>query len=94
MTINLSVRERAALKVLVEAGGAMLCSRIPGGDGRDAFGDVIPGMTVYLRLEKMGLLFFTEEEPLDLPGEPLDGFTFTPEVYITDEGRALLAAAR
>lgn len=70
----------------------MLETRIPDVSGSSVFGDVIPGMAVYRRLDKRGLLFFTEEEPLDLPGEPMDGFTFTPEVYITNEGRAALAA--
>lgn len=43
---------------------------------------------------KKGMLYFTEEEPLDLPGDPLHGFIFTPMVYITAEGRAALAAAQ
>ena len=72
----------------------MLETEIPDRNSRTVFGDVLPGMHVYRKLDKMGLLFFTEEEPLDLPGDVLDGFTFTPEVYITEEGRSALDLAR
>ncbi len=92
--MNLSAAERAALTNLVEEGGAMLETNIPERNGRSVFGDAIAGMEVYRKLEKKGLLYFTEEEPMDLPGEPLDGFMFTPLVYITDEGRSALAAGR
>lgn len=90
--VGLSASEQVALQTLVTVGGAMLETRIPERNERCVFGSVVPGMSVYRRLEKRGLLYFTEEEPLDLPEDPLDGFTFTPEVYITDEGRAALAA--
>ena len=91
MAMSLSASERAALQTLVNEGGSMLETRIPDRNERCVFGDAVPGVSVYRRLEKRGLLYFTEEEPLNLPGDPLDGFTFTPEVYITDEGRAALA---
>lgn len=39
-------------------------------------------MAVYKKLEKKGLVFFTEEEPME------DGFVFTNEVYLTDEGKS------
>lgn len=91
--LKLSSSEVAALTTLVEAGGSMLETKIPERNERNPFGDVQPGLGVYRRLCKKGLLYFTEEEPLDLPGDPIDGFTFTPEVYITDEGRVALAAA-
>jgi len=54
------------------------------------FGEVTPGHKVYQRLEKVGFCYYTEEETLSLPGDPLDGFGFTPEIYITEEGRAAL----
>lgn len=38
----------------------------------------------------MGLVFFAEEEPFDLPGDPLHGFQFSSEIYITDAGGELL----
>lgn len=48
--------------------------------------------TVYRKLERLGLVFYSEEDPLDMPGDPLDGFTFTREIYITDTGRSVLSA--
>ena len=54
------------------------------------FGTIVPGIPVYQKLERMGLVFFTEEEPFDLPGDPLDGFQFSCEIYITDAGKALV----
>lgn len=39
-------------------------------------------MPVSQKLERMGLVFFTEEEPFDLPGDPLDGFQFSCEIYM------------
>lgn len=93
MSLSLSSSERAALETLVAQGGAMLETKIPERNERGMFGDVVPGMRIYRKLDKKGLLYFTEEEPMDLPGDPLHGFTFTPEVYITDEGRAALVAA-
>jgi len=92
VTLNLSTSEQAALTTLVDAGGSILETQIPDRNDRSVFGDVIPGMAVYRKLDKKGLVFFTEEEPLDLPGDPLDGFTFTPEVHITEEGRAALSS--
>ncbi|TXI24204.1 MAG: hypothetical protein E6Q67_03015 [Roseateles sp.] len=91
MPVMLSAIERAALQALVSEGGSMLVTMISERNERTVFGDVVAGMNVFRRLEKKGLLYFTEEEPLDLPGDPLDGFTYTPEVYITDEGRVALA---
>lgn len=94
MSSTLSGTEIRALEFLSQHGGSVLVTQIPDRNERDVFGDVTPGMAVYLRLEKRGLVICTEEDPLDLPGDPLDGFQFTPEVYITDEGKADLAAAR
>lgn len=71
----------------------MLEYYIPEKNGRDVFGEVEAGISVYRRLDKRGLVIITEEEPLNLPGDPLDGFTFTPEVYITDAGKAAYEAA-
>ena len=54
------------------------------------FGTVIPGITVYRTLERMGLVFFTVEEPFDHPGDAMDGFQHSFETYITDAGKELL----
>jgi hypothetical protein len=88
---KLSANERAALEALMAAGGCFLETAIPDRTGRSFFGNPVPGMAVYRKLDKLGFLYFTEEEPFDMPGDPLDGFQFTPMVYITDEGRRALA---
>lgn len=85
--------ERRALELLIQGGGSVLESRIPDRNEVDTvFRTVTPGHTVYRKLEKLGLVFYSEEEPLNLPGDPLDGFTFTREIYITDVGRSVLSA--
>lgn len=85
---NLTENELHALELLIEAGGSLLTTSLPEKNVRDVvFGTVEPGHTVYRKLEKMGLVFYTVEDPVEMPGDPLDGFTFTNEVYISDEGR-------
>lgn len=84
---QLSENEVRALEILQDSGGSLLVSKIPDKNERDVFGSITPGHSVYAKLAKRDLCFYSEEQPLDLPGDPLDGFTFTPEVYITDEGR-------
>lgn len=34
--------------------------------------------------------FQSAATPFDLPGDPLDGFQFSCEIYITDAGKALV----
>lgn len=80
--MNLSSNERTALEILRDKGGSMLTSLIPDKNERSVFCGVEPGMAVYKKLEKKGLVFFTEEEPME------DGFMFTNEVYLTDEGKS------
>lgn len=83
----LSANERLALETLVAAGGALLETAIPDVNKKDlVFGSVTPGHATYRRLEKAGLCFYAE-------AVVTDGVEFTPEVYITDEGRAALAAS-
>lgn len=65
----------------------MLTSVVPDKNERTVFGDTLPGMGVYKKLEKKGLIFFTEEDPVDDPGSPIHGFIFTNEIYLTDEGK-------
>jgi len=86
---SLTENEERALDVLIRAGGSLLTTSIPDKNEPDiVFGTVTPGHHVYRRLERLGLVFYTEEAPLDCPGDPLDGFLFTNEVYISDAGRA------
>lgn len=82
----LSDAEITALELIRAAGGSMLVSNIPDKSGRGVFG-LEPGSGVYKKLEKKGLVFFTEEEPIDVDGEM---FEFTPSVYITETGQAAL----
>jgi hypothetical protein len=82
--MKLSSTEAAAISILKHHGGCMLTSRVPEKNERDiVFGNIEPGMGVYKKLEKKGLVVITEEEPMD------DGFCFTNEIYLTEEGRAL-----
>lgn len=88
---SLSENEMTALQLLVDGGGSLIEWRVPETNEKDpVFGTVTPGHTTYRRLEKMGLVFYTEEEPCDLPGDPLDGFCFSREIYIDDAGREAL----
>ncbi len=74
--------EKAALNILTDTGG-ILISRIPDKNEIDpVFRNIEPGMKVYKRLEALGLVIITEEEPV----EDLDGFCFTPSVELTEAG--------
>jgi hypothetical protein len=89
---TLSSTEREALQILLRNGGGVLTTSVPDKNEKDAvFGTVTPGHHVYKKLEKKGFVFYTEEEPMCDPGGELDGFTFTNEIYITDEGRDALS---
>lgn len=91
----LSENELTALRLLAEAGGSLIEWRVPDTNEKDlVFGTVTPGHCVYRKLEKLGLVFYTEEEPFDLPGDPLDGFSFSREIYIDDAGREALRSSR
>lgn len=81
--MNLSSTEEAALELLKMSGGCILMSAIPDRNEPGVFGDVTPGMRVYKSLEKKGLIFFTEEDPLILEDGTV--FEFTPMVYLTQE---------
>ena len=88
---KLTANELTALHLLDEAGGSILETKVPEKTEKDpVFGDVKPGHQVYRKLEKMGLVFYTEEDPLNLPGHPIDGFEFSREIYLDDAGREAL----
>jgi hypothetical protein len=89
--VKLTANEIEALRNLQQQGGGVLTTSVPDKNDKDpVFGTVEPGIPVYRKLERKGLVFFTEEEPIDDPDGPLDGFVFTNEIYITDEGLAVL----
>jgi len=74
--------EEEALRRLAKDGGLLITS-IPDKNERDpVFRTIEPGIRVYQKIEKQGLVVITEEEPI----EDLDGFCFTPSVELTDEG--------
>lgn len=54
----LSANQRTALQLLQEHGGSLIEWRVPETIEKDpVFGTVIPGITVYRKLERMGLVF-------------------------------------
>jgi len=86
---DLSESEIAALRWVRES-TSILVSHIPDKTYRNEFGDPVPGMAIFKRLEKRGLLFQTEEEPVNLTDDPDEKpFYFTESIEFTDEGREL-----
>lgn len=77
--MQLSTAECNAL-AYVSQRRSILVTNIDAKNSRDVFGDIVPGMAVFKKLEKKGLLIFTEED------EDEEGFAFTEEVYITELG--------
>ena len=69
--------EHQALEWLKGQGGSVLVSAIPEKNMRGVFG-LEPGMTIFKKLEKKGLVIITEEEPVQL--EDGSWFEFTPSV--------------
>lgn len=76
---DLSVMETEALEWLKFRGGSVLISSIPEKNTKGVLG-MEPGITVFKKLAKKGLVIITEEEPFQLD----DGtwFEFTPCVEI------------
>lgn len=92
---SLSENEVTALRLLVDGGGSLIEWCVPEVNEKDpVFGGVTPGHTTYRRLEKLRLVYYTEEDPFDLPGDPLDGFCFSCEIYINEAGRKALQASQ
>ena len=60
--------------------GQCLLQKIPDKNERNVFGDIDPGIGVFKKLEKKGLVFFTEEEPFEI--RPGIWFTWTNEVCL------------
>ncbi len=70
----LSEMEKDALEWLKYQGGSVLVSEVPEKNVRGVFG-MEPGMTVFKKLAKKGLVIFTEEEPFQLEDGSWDAFT-------------------
>ena len=80
--MKLSENEEIALELLKAAGGCILSSKVPDKNEPGVFGEITPGLGVYKKLEKKGLIFFTEEEPLVLEdGTCID---LTPLICLKD----------
>lgn len=83
--MDLSEMEQQALDWLKEKGGSVLVSSVEHKKNtRGVFG-FEPGMTMFKKLEKKGLVIFTEEEPVQLD----DGswFEYTPSIELIKEGQ-------
>jgi hypothetical protein len=80
MTSDLSEAELNAIDFLKQRHGCCLISEIDDKTSTDVFGMKVPGMTIFKKLAKKGLLYFTEEDPVDFGFD--EPFTFTPMVYL------------
>lgn len=80
----LTPNERRALEIVRNYGGSVLISIVPDKTEKGVFGDIEPGLSIYVKLAKRGLVVITEEDPITL--EDGSEFTFTPAIEITDEG--------
>lgn len=86
--MKLSESEFRALEILQENGGAVLIYQVPDKNEKDLYGWILPGLNVYKKLDKKGLVVITEEEPIIL--DDGEEFTFTPMIELTDEGKEVL----
>jgi len=82
---ELTKTEMEALEWLKYNGGSVLTSRVPDKNERDpVFRTLVPGLSMFEKLEKLDLVVITEEEPME------DDFCFTPSIEFTEMGRDLL----
>lgn len=77
-----------ALDWLFRQGGTVLISAIPDKNENDGLGEVTPGIRVFKKLEKAGLVIITEEDEFTFNDG--DTFTFTPMVELTDDGKKVI----
>lgn len=92
MVPTLRPLEQEALELIYDRGG-MLASCFEERSSQDVvFKNWLPGLSVFRRLEKLGLSFTTEED-LMFPDEPELG-TYTPSIELTPEGKAWVEAHR
>jgi hypothetical protein len=78
---QLSAMEKEALEWLKGKGGSVLITAVPEKNVRGVFG-LEPGLTIFKKLAKKGLVIITEEEPVQLD----DGtwFEFTPSIELIE----------
>ncbi|MCE6959628.1 hypothetical protein LAZ40_11360 [Cereibacter sphaeroides] len=81
----------AEVNAIEAAKDGLLSSAVSDTTTEDVFGNPVPGWRVFRKLEREGYLFETEEDPIEINGEP---FTFTTVVCLTDLGEAALKLFR
>lgn len=79
--MTLTETEQAALDALRSNGGSLLVTDVPDKSTRDVFGCPVAGKSIYRKLEKMGLVYLTDESSED-------GFDWTPSYYLAEEEQA------
>lgn len=83
MNEHLSEAEQNAIDLLRRRGGEMLTSDIDTKNSHDVFGCIVPGMNVFKKLEKKGLVYFTIEDPILL--EDGTWFQYTNSVCLVTD---------
>lgn len=86
---DLSEAEIAALK-WIQKGVGTFVHNIDTKTTQDVFGSPIPGLRVFRKLEKKGLCFETEEDPMFLNEGDEEAFQFSSTMELTDEGLELV----
>jgi len=74
----------AQYKALELAEQGLMINQIDSVASTDIWGETVPGIRTFRKLEKLGFLVFTEEDPME------DGTEFTSSVILTDEGEKFL----
>ena len=83
--MKLTKLEQAAVDLLIEHGGAILVTRIADSNQKDCFGDTIPGMRVFKSLEKKDIVYFTEEDSIEMDtGAGMVSFEFTQMICLIE----------
>jgi len=76
MAVNLTEAEQTAMAILRTNHGSIMQTRVPDRTEKDALGMIEPGMGVYRKLEKKGLVVICEPLVDD------DGFEWTPAIEL------------
>lgn len=78
----------------IETSPATFVYNIEPKTSRDVFGNPVPGMAIFRKLEKKGLCFQTIEDPIFLNEGDTEPFEFSPTMELTDEGQELARKMR
>lgn len=85
---DLSEAEIVALQ-WIRRGQGTFVHLIDSKTSEDVFGNPIPGIRVFKKLEEKGLCYQTEEDPLFLNEGDSEAFQFSSTMELTDEGLEL-----